>query len=138
MPRLYTAIITGTRHLVKNNKMKHEGQKSFPNIAMRFIQGFLAIMPIIKGYDKILYTGAAIALLLFISSIIMTVLIFREKKWNTLSYLYGNRIGNIADIIISIIGMIVCKCMGYNSFFYYWCICLGLSIIAVAYSKNRK
>lgn len=60
--------------------MKHEGQKSFPNIAMRFIQGFLAIMPIIKGYDKILYTGAAIALLLFISSIIMTVLIFREKN----------------------------------------------------------
>lgn len=58
-------------------------------------------------------------------------MVCKEKKWETIAFISGNKVINAIDCVIGITGIIVCKEKEFISLSYYWWIYCAISLISL-------
>lgn len=101
--------------------MKNNQNKS--SVAIRLSFFLLAIMPLTGGNDVLFYASTVLCGVLFISALVMTIMNCKEEKWNLLSLMRTNRKHDLVDVVIAIVGILVCSGVGYYNFSYFWWAC---------------
>ena len=79
-----------------------------------------AIAPLTESKDWIFYTNSFLVIGLFALSIIEGVRVYRKEKENFIGYMVGDLQDNLYDLIIGIIGLIVCYSMNLPNRAYFW------------------
>lgn len=116
--------------------MKNE-QITF-SVAFRLSMLLLAVLPLTEGDSAVYYTCAAICGVLFISAVVMALIVCRGEKWNLSSLMRADKRIDIVDVVIAVVGIIVCTMMEYYRFSLFWwaCLLVGLCRILVRVRKG--